>query len=302
MLNILYNFKIKLYNSLKMKKYFPVIILSILIFASCSKNLLFNKQINIKYREKNPLESMRVNSLKGDIEITGWSKDFVEIDTNKKIFTGLISDINLMDTVFYFDEVYKELNIKTKIPARINGRIDIKIFVPFTLLKLYVNLSEGNITINKHLGDIEITSSNGDNNIDFQGNILRINSYKTKTFLKVLSYSSSDIIINSEEGSLNSYIYSVGDASYLDIKTLNATVNLNISQDIDHKLIVKNKSKGINVKYDLEDQNSVQGTYNIFTGNYGEKYQEFIIDINSEGGVIDVSQIISKEPTERKFY
>jgi hypothetical protein len=263
---------------------------------------MFNRQVNIKYREKNPLESIRVNSLKGDVDITGWSKDFVEIDTNKKIFTGLASDINLMDTVFYFDEVYKELNIKTKIPTRINGSIDIKIFVPFTLLKLYINSGEGDVTVNKHLGDIELVSSSGNNDIDFQGNILRINSYKTKTFLKVLSYSSSDIIINSEEGSLNSYIYSVGDASYLDIATLNVTVNLSISQDIDHKLIVKNKSKGINVKYDLDDPNSIQGTYNIFTGNYGKKYQEFIIDINSEGGAIDVSQIISKEPTERRFY
>ncbi|HNZ26193.1 MAG TPA: hypothetical protein PK385_06580 [Spirochaetota bacterium] len=286
-----------------MKKYFLVAaILNIFLLTSCSKNLMFNRQVNIKYREKNPLESIRVNSLKGDVDITGWSKDFVEIDTNKKIFTGLASDINLMDTVFYFDEVYKELNIKTKIPTRINGSIDIKIFVPFTLLKLYINSGEGDVTVNKHLGDIELVSSSGNNDIDFQGNILRINSYKTKTFLKVLSYSSSDIIINSEEGSLNSYIYSVGDASYLDIATLNVTVNLSISQDIDHKLIVKNKSKGINVKYDLDDPNSIQGTYNIFTGNYGKKYQEFIIDINSEGGAIDVSQIISKEPTERRFY
>ena len=275
-----------------------IILLLVVAFFSCSDNFLKRKELDIKYREKTPVESIRIDSLNGNIEIIGWSKDFIEINTKKKIISGLPTDVNLIDTVFFLDEEYNELNIKTKIPARINARIDLKIYIPFILLKIYLNSQRGNININKFLGDLELVCSNGVSSIDFQGNILRINSYKSKINLNLSSYNSCDIILNNEDGEINSFIYTIGNNSYLDIKSLNTNVSLFISEEIDHKLMIKNRNKGINIKYKLDNYQTLEGTYTSVSGNYGKNYNGLTIDINNENGKTNLQQIKLTLPGE----
>ena len=107
------------------------IIIFLFIFIISCKFLSFKKRVvNEKYREKTNIKILKIDSIDGNIDIIGWAHDSVEIGTQKEIFSGLSTDLNLMDTLFEKNE--RELYIKTKIPTRINGKIDLKIYLPYT--------------------------------------------------------------------------------------------------------------------------------------------------------------------------
>ena len=204
-------------------KYFLITLVVVVSFFSCVRfGFDENKNVNIKYREKNPIEVIKIDSMYGDIEISGWARDFIEINTNKILNSGFSQDIDLMDTLFNLNG--NELQVKTKIPARVEGKINLKIYIPFILEKLYINSEKGDIYINKFIGDAEITNYKGNINYLFQGSILRVNSYKTDIICG--SYNSSDIVINNEEGTTNVNIETVAKHSFLDIKSSNGDINL----------------------------------------------------------------------------
>jgi hypothetical protein len=271
-----------------MKSYYkPVLLLlfiSIMISCTGRKN---GHEVEVKYREKTPVEILKVDSTIGNIEITGWSNDFIEINTRKILNTGLVQDMNLMDTIFEKND--NQMNIKTKIPARVDGKINLKIFIPFILYKLYINSKDGNISISNYLGDVELTNNNGNINVDFQGNILRVDSKKSKLNINVNSFNSTDIVINNEEAPVNVSIESVGKSSYLDIKSVRGDINFTISRDIDHRMMITNKNRKINLKYNLYDKTSTEGTYSYITGKKGSKYNDFTIDISDEDAKINIS-------------
>jgi hypothetical protein len=269
-----------------MKKYF-ILIFTLLTLSSCGINLFKQNEVNVKYREKNPIEILKIDSLQGNVDIIGWQNDFIEISTKKILKTGLAQDINLMDTIFEKDE--NELNIKTKIPARIDGKINLKIYVPFILSKIYINSKNGFVNINKFLGDIELTNTNGNLNILFQGNILRINSYKSKINLIIKTFNSSDIVINNEEGNSLINIENIGKSSYLDIKSLNGDVDFYILNGLDHKLAIINKNQKINLKYKIYDKTAITGIYEVISGKRGRYFQDFLIDITNENGKTSLS-------------
>ena len=237
------------------------VILILLLFSSCGRiGLDRGKDVNIKYREKNPIEVMKVDSAFGNVEIIGWAKDFIEINTNKVLLSGFTQDVDLMDTLFNVDA--NELQIRTKIPARVEGKINLKIYVPFILSKVFVYSKNGDVFINKFIGDAEITNNSGNINMFFQGNILRVDSYKTNINLYIKSYNSNDIVINNENGNTNINIETVAKHSFLDIKSLNGDINLYTSFDIDHKLTAFNKNDSILLKYDLLDKIFIEKEYN----------------------------------------
>ena len=257
-----------------------------MIFFSCTdgKNV---KEVEIKYREKNPIEILKIDSTNGNVDITGWSNDFIEINTKKIILSGLTQDLDLMDTVF--DKNETSMNIKTKIPARVDGKIHLDIMIPFILLKLYINSPDGNISVSNYLGDIELTNNNGNISVDFQGNILRIDAKKSRINVNINTFNSADIVINNEEALTNVYVESVGKSSYLDIKSFKADINFIIADDIDHKMMITNKDKKINMKYDLYDRTSSEGKYSFISGKKGRNYSDFTIDISNENGKIGIS-------------
>ncbi|HOJ64782.1 MAG TPA: hypothetical protein PLE45_10220 [Spirochaetota bacterium] len=271
-----------------MKKIY--IFLFVLIITSCS-GFFTSNEINIKYREKNIVEIIRIDSVNGNIDIIGWPKDFIEINTKKKIQSGFSGDLNLMDTIFKFDPEIKELLIKTKIPSRINGSIELKIYIPFTLLKIFIDSKKGNIFINDYLGDVELTNSNGNVDMVFQGTILRINSINSRLNLVVKSYNSSDIIINSENGDNKIFFEAIGKMSYFDLLSLNTSNNIYLAYEIDHNISIRAKEEDISIKYNLENKNLIKTGYSFLSGSFGQNPEFFNIDIHSENGKINVLQL-----------
>jgi hypothetical protein len=257
-----------------------------MIFLSCSGQKS-NREVDIKYREKTPVEILKIDSTFGNVEITGWSNDFIEINTKKILISGLGQDLDLMDTIFEKND--NQMNIKTKIPARVDGKIHLKINIPFILMKLYINSKDGNIVIGKYLGDVELTNNNGNIKLDFQGGILRIDAKKSEVYVNVNSFNSTDIVINNEESPVNLNIESVGKSSYLDVKSLNGDINFVISSDIDHKIMATNKGKKINFKYDIYDKTSSEGTLSFISGKRGRNFNDFTVDISNENGRINIS-------------
>lgn len=283
------HFKLLSYK-ISMKKNLYIFILSSIIITSCG-NIFLSNEINIKYREKNFVENLRIDSLNGKIDIIGWPKDFIEINTKKKVSSGFKTDLSLIDTVFKFNEDNKELLIKNKIPARIDGSIDLKIYIPFTLLKLFIDSKKGDIFINDYLGDIELTNSTGNVSLLFQGNILRINSINSKLDLVIKSYNFSDIIVNSENCENNIFIEAIGKMSYFDLISLNTNNNIYLANKIDHKISIKAEENNIVLKYNLNNKNLIKADYIYLFGTSGQNPEFLNIDISSEKGKVNILKL-----------
>lgn len=269
-----------------MKKTF--ILINILIMLSC-KFSIFKKNVPVytKYRENNPIEILKIDSIYGNIDIIGWQNNLIEIESEKNISTGFQNDINLLDTIFTKNN--NELNISTKIPERVKGIINLKVFIPFMLLKIYIHSKSGNININKYLGDIELYQSKGNTNIVFYGNILRLNAENSKLNLNINSYNSSDIVIINKDGNTKVKINEIGYNSFIDAKSLNGDIDFLISDHIPHQFSVINQNK-IYINYNYKKISSKSGKYNYIFGTSNSGKSKCIIDISNLIGKINIKK------------
>jgi len=267
--------------------------LLLILFFNCSKIPNFNlKILNEKYREISPVDLLNINSNKGDIEIIGWAKDTIEISIKKYLFSGIQNDINLISISFLKEE--KQLSVNTVIPARVDGKIDMKIYVPFILLKINLHSNKGDINISKYLGNLDIFNNNGSISIDFQGNLLRINSNDSKIDLNIKSNNSSDIVINNEDGNIKVNVSEIGNRSYLDIKSVNGNILLNLQNQINHDLFVLNENKNINLNYKLKNYKFIEGTTNYLYGTkniINNNFNNLKIYIKNINGKININQV-----------
>lgn len=274
---------------------FKLLFLNLLIFLffSCSKIPSFNlKILNEKYREISPVDLLNINSTKGNIEIIGWAKDTIEISTKKYLFSGLSNDINLMSINFVKED--KALSVNTVIPARVDGKIDLKFYVPFILLKININSNICDINISKYLGNLDILNNNGSIFVDFQGNLLRINSNNSKIDLNIKSSNSSDMIINNEDGNIKVNVIEIGSKSYLDIKSVNGNILLNLQNKINHDLFLLNENKNINLNYKLKNYKFIEGTTNYLYGTknlINNNLNNLKIYIKNINGKININQV-----------
>jgi DUF4097 and DUF4098 domain-containing protein YvlB len=258
----------------------------VLLFFSCKISFFKkNKPVQTKYREKNPIEKLRIESLNGDIDLIGWSNNLIEIETNAMITSGFKNDINLLDTEFI--KTGNELNITTKIPERVKGIINLKIYIPYMLLKIYINSQKGNINITKYLGDLEINQSRGNNNINFYGNILRLESDKTKINLNIKSFNSSDIIIINKEGNTKIKIDEIGQSSFMDIKSINGDIDLSISDHISCQFSVINQNR-ININFEYDEVSSLKNKYNFIIGTKLKNINKCLFEISNLNGRINI--------------
>ncbi len=265
-----------------------LLLFNILIIFAC--NISFYKKnvpVFTKYRENNPIEILKIDSTNGNIDIIGWQNNIIEIESEKAISSGFQNDINLLDT--FFTKNNNELNISTKIPERVMGIINLKIFVPFMLLKIYINSQTGNININKFLGDIELYQNRGNTNITFYGNILRLNTENSKLNLNINSYNSSDIVIINKDGNTRVKINEIGYSSFVDIKSLNGDIDFSISDHISYQFSVINQNK-INISYDYKKITSKFGKYNYISGVSNKNKLKCIIDISNMIGKINLKE------------
>jgi len=178
-------------KKIEIKSYYILIIL--LTFISCINNSSKTIEISDKYREKNLVNSMEMELNKGNIEILGWSQNFIEIDIKKRLYSGLNNDLSFITTDIQRKD-YK-VTVKTKIPPIIDGDIDLKIFVPYNLSFIFINCNDGKININDFLGDLNIINVKTDMDINFYGSILRIDSYSSNVNLNIRNVDNTDTII-----------------------------------------------------------------------------------------------------------
>lgn len=264
-----------------------VYIIFILFLFSCNLPLIQNKVEIEKYRDINNASGIKINSLNGNVEIIGWSKNYIEINAKKILLSGLPNDIKLMKVIF--EKKDNDFIIETKIPARVHGEIELKIYIPFMILKLYLNTNNSNISIIKYLGIIELINNSGNINIDFQGELLRINSNNSKINLNIKSKISSDIVVNNEDGNIKLNLFEIGKKSFIDLKSKNGNIFLNISGKIPHEVFIINKNKYIMSNYKLSSRRYLEGAFTYLYGKKdGNDIKFFISNIN---GKINLQQI-----------
>ncbi len=271
-------------------KIYAVIVLLMTFLIGCSNNNTVKIEKTIKYREKNAVSSVSLDNIKGNVHVIGWGEDFIEINTNKKLMFGLQSDMNLFDTVFFRDNS-NELIIRTKIPARLNARIDMTIYVPFVLPEISIRQESGNITVEKYLGDLNIVSESGNHHITFMGQMLRMNCHKSHVDLDILSYRPADIVLIGDDGEYNMRMIKAAEQTYLDVSGQQTNINLNISENISHTLFLKSSEKRIHLRYKPDDMQIFNGTNMAISGTVGDNPQNCVIDINAVGGRIQMQRM-----------
>lgn len=268
-----------------MRKIFLLFINTLLILSCKISILQKNKPITTKYREKNPIEILKIESLNGNIDLIGWSNNLIEIETNKLITSGFKNDIKLLDTLFIKNE--KELTITTKIPERVKGIINLKIYIPYMLLKIYISSQKGDINISKYLGDIEIKQIRGNANINFYGNILRLESEKSKINLNIWSFNSSDIIIINKDGNTKVKVDEIGYSSFIDIKSINGDIDFSISDETSCQFTAINQNK-ININFEFNEVSSLKNKYNYITGTKLKNKNKCLFEISNLNGKINL--------------
>jgi len=271
-----------------MKYKILIIILLTLILLSCFQK----KSISIKYREKNQIDIVKINSLNGNVSITGWAKDAIEIYAKKRILSGFPTDLKNIDTKFELND--KEFIINSIIPARINGVIDLDIYLPYSILKLLINSNNGNIYITNILSDVELINNTGNIDLNFLGSFLRINAKKSNLNVIINTNESSDLIINNDNGDTSCILKSIGTNSFCDINSINGNINIILNQNLPHNLNVFYKEKMLNINYKLNNEILIKSYYNFLKGTNGNENNNINIYINSTNGNI----LIHKDQNE----
>lgn len=262
-----------------------LLILYLLLFFTCK----LKKTEYINYREKNPTNILSINSTDGNINITGWKEDFIEIKTKKTLFSGINADLNLLDTLF--EHNINELNITTKKPVRIDGKVDLEIKIPFKVIKIFIKTTNSNIKINNYLGDIDISNSNGNNNIDFYGNLLRINSSYSTTNLDINSKNMFDCILKNDHGDIILNINDNKGPSFLDIRSINANIYLFINKNINHNITAINDTNSIDLHYDMINEKYTNNDKFILKAFKGENINDITIYISNTNGIISLYEL-----------
>ena len=247
-----------------------------------------NKIERNRYREKSPIEIVHIKSINGKVEIIGWNEKIIEVETIKTVEKGFPGDIKLLDVFFKKNE--RELFITTKIPTRINGNIDLIIHLPFTLLKVFLNSNNGNIHIDNYLGDLELSKVNGETDIKFQGNILRINADNARLNLDINTHNSSDIVIANNKGLTNVKINTLGEDSFLDIKSNDGNIETYISENISYLFNAINKNE-IKIDFEYQSQNHINGTYNFISGTKNKNKENITISLTNNNGLIVLKEL-----------
>lgn len=262
-----------------------LILLTVSLF-SCRFSFNFYKPIETKYREKDQIDVLKVNASFGDIGIIGWSKNFIEIKSIKKLISGFPTDRYLLETNFIKNN--NELTINAKIPSRVKGTINLVIYIPVTLYKVYVSSQNGIISIDKYLGDIELVNETGDININYYGSILRITTNSARIYLNIFSQNSTDIVINNENGNNYINLANTAPSSFFDINSVNGNIDLIIPENIRHNLNIITKNNNYYSYYEFDKNSSITESYNYLrTNKNGYDIDINIFEINGKINIMN---------------
>lgn len=281
------------------KKIIILFLLSFLCLFHCKNYHFSHKITTAKYREKNKIDILNINSSNGNINIKGWERDTVEIATKKILLNGLANDLNLMDITFQID--LNKMIIATKIPARIEGKIDLDIYVPYILLNIVIESNNGNIVIKDFLGNIDITNNSGDLDINFQGCILRVNSNNSRLNVDNYSLNDVDMILNNQDGNIRLNIYDSGKISFFDLFSTNGNINLNISEDKTQEVDIITSNKNIFSNYFINPDIYQDGNQTFINYIKGKKKNPLKINVLNINGRIAFQELDNKNRLTKIF-
>lgn len=208
------------------------LLLFVTTFLSCKKEITDV----VKYREKNIVNTIDINIKSGDLVIKGWNENFIDIKTEKKIFTGIVGDLIFLNTEIKPIQDKNKLVIIAKKPDRIEGQVNLTINIPYNIRLLNINTIDSNVSITNCYSNIIYESKSGKSYIDFKGNMARIVKFNGSIDIAVSTTSSADIVLNNEYGETNLTLDKLSPGSNIDIKSISGTINLDIKPSLNFEL------------------------------------------------------------------
>lgn len=262
-----------------------ILSLSFFLF-SCKEVATFD--ITENFREKNPIDNVKLISSSGSISIKGWSKDFIEIQSTRVIRSNVAADLNFLSVDFSRQD--QKLIIEGNVPSRIDGDIDFVIYVPYKLVSVSIFAEEGRIFIDDYYGDLVVQVDRGSFDGLFKGKLLRFDSDTARLTLMVDTVFSSDLVISNRRGRSNISVRKIKTGSFMDFKGEDGEMNLFISKDIPYSFISRNSN--VTSEYNL-----TIGNIRIIPNKYlyapaENNLSTFSIFINNEKGRVVVNERI----------
>lgn len=218
-----------------MKQLGSLCLFALLILSSCEYE---NTKIieKTKYRERNPIENVYINIKSGKLIITGWNENFIDINTEKVIYSGIKTDLAFLNTEITSVQKEKRLEIRAKKPDRIEGAINLTINLPYSIDLLQIETINADTEIEQSYSNIIYKGENGSTSINFKGSFMRIIKANGALHLTVDTVSPADMIINNDYGESSIEIANLSKPSYLDFKTVSGTVELDVQKHINYLL------------------------------------------------------------------
>lgn len=168
---------------------------------------------------------MQVHNANGDIRISQWTEDFVEVYAKKKTNHGQeeLSKVDIeviIDDMMYIRTKYLEKNTRVSVTYTIR--------VPRSLVVQNVRTSNGNIELNGTRGDTEVMTSNGDIDLkDVEGTVY----VETSNGEIDIEETAAVLEAHTSNGDVHVEIYSIPEEG-TDITTSNGSIDLRINDQL----------------------------------------------------------------------
>lgn len=241
-----------------------------------------------KYREKNLTSRLYISSVIGDIHVQGWSNDFIEIRSVKRIRGGLKPDINYLD--LEFERMGESLNIITRNPSLVEGRIDLTIFVPYNLKMIIIKAEKGRVSVTRYLWDLSVELNEGDFDCEFIGTLLRFKGGDVDSDIYLKTRGVADVVHSNHQGVTNLIMEAASAGSYIDLYSNRGAISLNIISRLNYQLFTNYTSPEVNLNGPVDKIYSDGKRGQVLqTGGVGDKSCK--IFIKNERGTISIQEL-----------
>lgn len=203
--------------------------------------------------------TVSINNPNGDVMVTGWDGDKVEIYAFKESMHGR----EALDEVDIFIEVADEMIIRTEHPAaQAKVSVSYQVKIPENVFLEIVEGSNGDISIENLSGNVALTTSNG--SITATGVYGTVSARSSNGDINI-----SDVrglgILQTSNGNINAELPRLSDG--LNIKTSNGSVTLALAPALEADLAVKTSNgtvsySGLNIEASEIDQTALIGAMN----------------------------------------
>lgn len=286
-------YKIKFRFELKDVRFFKFLTILLLfflfiIFFSC-KESVHKVEESSKFREKNITEIIYLESVSGKIDIKCWNRDYIEIEANKIVKSGIKADLNSLDLIYKRENL--QFTIITKNPSRVEGDIDLKLYIPYYIKTIIIKADHGKVKIGSYPGNLIANISYGSIKYKFNGSLMRITSLYAKLDLQIDTMNPADIYVLNENGKSYINVVNVGKGSYFDFNSRVGKLELSLAKYIDYNIFTKFKNNNSEVKLSGKIDMIKKRYNNLISAEKGKNYQDFNIYINNDNGILIIDEL-----------